>query len=298
MPAAMDLTALSEQDEYASRKKVTVNIHVNGNLTDSLKANLGLSVFRVDSLESFSGYDIRSWFYLGSDIKGYIESPEYYFTHTGEQAESALDNLMITQGWRRFKWEDLIENKMQEVEFIPEWTGHLVNGRITDRVSGQPIENQSTYLAGPGPKSQLAGSTSNKKGQVLFDMSHLLGSTVLVLQTENRNDSNFRMDISNPFSEKFTTHPFPVFKLSPYSREEIELNSVSTQVQNAYLLENRIRFKAPLFADSTSFYGEPDKKFFLDDYTRFNSMEEVVREYVTGVSVRKHQKPVFIPDYG
>jgi hypothetical protein len=289
MPSSLEMTAQAELDEYQNRKKVTVNIRVNSNVTDTLKANLCISVFRVDSLQSDEAYDIRSWFYLGSDIKGNIESPEYYFTHPGEKTETALDNLMLTQGWRRFKWEDVVQNILPEFEYIPEWTGHVVNGRITDRVSGLPVENLTTYLAGPGPKSQLAGSISNKKGQILFDMSHLLGSNVLVLQTENKNDSTYRMEIANPFSEKITTHIFPVFKLSPSSRNEIQLYSVGTQVQNAYLLENLIRFKAPVFADSTSFYGEPDKKFFLDDYTRFNSMEEVVREYITGVSVHKRQ---------
>ncbi len=289
MPSSLDMTAQAEQDEYQGRKKVTVNIRVNNKVTDTLKANLGISVFRMDSLQSDDNYDIRSWFFLGSDIKGNIESPEYYFTHPGEKTETALDNLMLTQGWRRFKWEDVVQNKLPEFEYIPEWTGHLVNGRITDRISGMPVENLTTYLAGPGPKSQLAGSVSNKKGQILFDMSHLLGSNVLVLQTENKNDSSYRMDISNPFSERTSGRIFPVFKLSPSSRDEIRLYSISTQVQNAYLLENLIRFKAPVFTDSTSFYGEPDKKFFLDDYTRFNSMEEVVREYVTGVSVRKRQ---------
>ena len=109
------------------------------------------------------------------------------------------------------------------------------------------------------------------------------------MQAENRNDSLYKLDISNPFSEKFSGHPFPAFKLNQHLKDEIQFYSLGTQVQNVYLLENLIKFKIPMYKDSTAFYGQPDKKFFLDEYTRFNSMEEVVREYVTGISVRKRQ---------
>jgi hypothetical protein len=110
-----------------------------------------------------------------------------------------------------------------------------------------------------------------------------------VLQIENRSDSNFRLDVSNPFSEKYSGHTYPSFQLNESLKNDLRFYNVSTQVQNVYSLASLIKFKAPKYSDTSSFYGEPDKKFFLDDYTRFNSMEEVVREYITGVSVHKRQ---------
>jgi hypothetical protein len=289
MPASLEISAQSEMEEYAARNKITTNIRINSGSSDSVTTSLGISVYKVDSLQYEEGPDIRCYFYLGSDIRGAIEHPEYYFNQQGGIAETGLDNLMLTQGWRRFKWEDVIESRQPEYEYIPEWAGHQVNGRITDRISGGPLENQSVYLAGPAIKSQLSGCISNNKGQLLFDFPHLQGSNVLVMESENRVDSNYRLDISNPFSEKFSGNPFPVFRLNQHLKDEMQFYSISTQVQNVYLLENLIKFKTPLYKDSTSFYGEPDRKFFLDDYTRFNSMEEVVREYVSGLSVRKRK---------
>jgi hypothetical protein len=287
MPGSLDISAQSEMDEYQSRKKVTAHIHLNNRGTDSSTASLGISVYRIDSLQNDEGPDIRSYLYLSSDIKGNIEQPEYYFTHNGEQSESAMENLMLTQGWRKFKWDEVLQAKDPEFEYIPEWTGHIVNARITDRISGHPLDNQTVYLAGPGIKSQLAGCISSKKGQLLFDLPHLLGSNVVVLQTENRADTNYRLDVLNPFSEKYSGSYFPPLKMNAALKADLQFYNIGTQVQNVYLLNNLIKFKAPVYSDSTSFYGEPDKKFFLDDYTRFNTMEEVVREYVTGVSVHK-----------
>ena len=39
--------------------------------------------------------------------------------------------------------------------------------------------------------------------------------------------------------------------------------------------------------DTTSFYGKPDRYFNLDEFTRFQTMEEVLREYIDDVRVRK-----------
>ncbi|MDP9041046.1 MAG: hypothetical protein M3N30_03630, partial [Bacteroidota bacterium] len=280
----------SELEEYQTRKKITTHIHISNKPADStMVTNLALSVYRTDSLQTADGPDIRSYLYLSSDIRGFIEHPEYYFNHSGEQSETAIDNLMLTQGWRRFKWEDILQPTHTDFDYIPEWTGHIINGKISDRVTGQPLANQMVYIAGPGIRSQLAGCFSNKKGQLIFDLPRLLGSNVIVMQTENRTDSNYRLDVANPFSEKASGNPFPSFKLNPDIKNTLQFYNVSTQVQNVYLLNNLIKFKAPHYTDSTAFYGEPTRKFFLDDYTRFNTMEEVVREYVTGLSVHKRQ---------
>jgi hypothetical protein len=50
--------------------------------------------------------------------------------------------------------------------------------------------------------------------------------------------------------------------------------------------------------DTSTFYGNPDERYLLDDYTRFTTMEDVMREYVKGVWVRKQNDNFhfFLPD--
>jgi hypothetical protein len=59
-------------------------------------------------------------------------------------------------------------------------------------------------------------------------------------------------------------------------------------VQNIFYdsVSNNFQLKT---ADSVAFYGRPDYTYELDDYTRFPTMEEVMREYVPGVAVRKRK---------
>ena len=50
---------------------------------------------------------------LSSQIRGFVEDPLYYFKADDEEHRQALDLLLMVQGWRRFRWEDMRE------EFVP-----------------------------------------------------------------------------------------------------------------------------------------------------------------------------------
>ena len=67
--------------------------------------------------------------------------------------------------------------------------------------------------------------------------------------------------------------------------DDVQARSLAMQVQNSYFhaYENR----PTTSTDSTTFYGQPDERYFLDRYTRFTVMEEVLSEYVPGVLVRR-----------
>jgi hypothetical protein len=286
-PAALSVIAQPDLDEYGTRKRIILDIRLNGSGSDTGTADLSLSVFKLDSLQHAPMRDIRSYIWMGSDISGNIESPEYYFTDSGETIRKATDNLMLTQGWRRFKWEDVLQNKAPGFEFIPEYAGQLITGEITDKKSGEPVENITVYAAVPGDKYELGTSISNKKGKILFDLRNFYGSNVLIVQTDPSRDSTYAIDISNPFSEKYADRPFPEFDLPGRYQSDILSHSIGTQVQGTFGIGNLYKFKPFVNADSTSFFGIPDKKFFLDDYIRFNSMEEVMREYIAGLTVKR-----------
>ncbi len=44
---------------------------------------------------------------LSSEIKGFVPDPSYFFEADDEEHRTALDLLMMTQGWRRFDWKTM-----------------------------------------------------------------------------------------------------------------------------------------------------------------------------------------------
>ncbi len=81
-------------------------------------------------------------------------------------------------------------------------------------------------------------------------------------------DSLYRFEIKNPFSTKNTARQVPLFTLSEKFKLDIEQRHVQMQVQHTYSKKYTNRFK-PTLTDNLAFYGRPDEKYVLDDFTRF-----------------------------
>jgi len=275
---------------YGQRKKVNIPVLAHFHDGKGITMDLSASIFKIDSLEE-SGQNIINYLLLTSDLKGNIESPDYYFEkeNTRESIE-ASDNLLLTHGWNRFKWEDIVYGN-KNIEYVPEYNGHQINARVTNISTGVPVKGILTYLTPRGINSRPYISISNNQGALLFETHNFFWQNELIVQLNTRNDSLYRVEILSPYSEKKSEYRIPELHLNPASINIIEQRSIHMQVQSIFFKNQNSLLKKQL-VDSTAFYGTPDKKFNLDDYTRFPTMEEVMREYVKGVMVRK-QNDVF-----
>jgi hypothetical protein len=254
------------------------------NGTSGKTSDLSVAVYKSDSLFNETGGNITDYFSLTSDLKGTIESPEYYRSNDALVKE-ATDNLMLTHGWRRFQWNDVIAGKYPAVNFLPEYRGHIAKG-IVRNVDGSVASGILTYAAAPGKITRLYGSRSNDKGEVYYEMQKFAGSANLVLQTNPKRDSTHRIEILSPFASEFSSIVIPPLQLSSGNAQALLERSVALQVQDIYYRDQFEKI-AKREADSSAFYGPPDEKYILDAFTRFPVMEEVMREYVPGVMVRK-----------
>ena len=57
---------------------------------------------------------------LGSELKGFVESPGYYFEMDDSIHRSHLDLLMMVQGWRRYEWRKMADVERFELPYLPE----------------------------------------------------------------------------------------------------------------------------------------------------------------------------------
>lgn len=75
---------------------------------DTFKGNVSVSITDADfDTTTNRNHNILTGFLLSSDLRGYIHKPSYYFINEGEAVDNALDLVMMTNGWRRFRWEEL-----------------------------------------------------------------------------------------------------------------------------------------------------------------------------------------------
>ncbi len=87
-------------------------------MADTIPANLSLSITDAAFDNDVAENSIVSDFLLKGDLKGYIHNPAYYFTSNTDPAlRAALDLVLLTNGWRRYNFEDLKVQKMPVVQF-------------------------------------------------------------------------------------------------------------------------------------------------------------------------------------
>jgi hypothetical protein len=291
----LELTASSDKEVYEPRSKVTMHLGTSNGTGKLVPADMSMAVVRVDTLTATGEMDITNYLWLCSDLVGDIESPGYYFSDPADPAAQAADNLMLTQGWRRFRWEDILQHKTPEFRFAPEYKGHIVRGKVV-MANGSPAKGIESFLAVPGTKTQFRDAFSDDSGVVKFEMSNFYGNDEIIVQTTGQEDGLRHIDITSPFAEKYPVSVLQPFSLPATQAAALTGLHMNVQVQNAYLF-SKLKQVLPPATDTTAFYSKPDNAYWLDDYVRFTTVEEILREYVPDVNVRKRngkfQLPVF-----
>lgn len=73
---------------------------------------------------------------LSSQIRGFVEQPEYYFEKDDAEHQRALDLLLMIQGWRRYDWHTMATPGAFVLNHMPEQTP-LMTGEVNKYQSEQ-----------------------------------------------------------------------------------------------------------------------------------------------------------------
>ena len=280
----LNVRVSADRDKYSTREKIAVTVTTKEDST-SRSANLSLAVYKIDTLQPVDKMNIENYLWLSADLPEAVESPEYYFDPSNPDRDLALDNLLLTQGWRRFRWEDILRQKKPGFKFLPEYTGHIIRGRIFDSATKMTARNKNVFLSSPGNNPIFNAANSDSSGRLRFDMKDFYSGGELVIRSEKSEDSALSIEIQSPFSDAWSRKPVPFFSFGQMDSVALGEYHKDILVQWEYGKAQLEKFSIPA-ADTTPFFGKPDVSYLLDDYVRFTTMEEVLREYVAQTSVR------------
>ena len=123
---------------------------------------------------------------LSSDLKGYIEDPNYYFTDINEDRIRQLDILLLTQGWRRFEWKNILSNSFPNLAFEPETTMEI-SGRVK-ALNGKPVVGGKVTLFSSAGDVFLMDTLTDVNGEFKFENLNFSDSTKFIVQARNEKD--------------------------------------------------------------------------------------------------------------
>jgi hypothetical protein len=96
---------------------------------EGVTANLSVSVTDA-GIAADSSNNIFSHLLLTSEIKGRVYRPAYYFSSNNDTVSQHLDLVMLTNGWRRFKWEDVVKGKFPSITYPKDSTYLTLSGKV------------------------------------------------------------------------------------------------------------------------------------------------------------------------
>ncbi|WP_026769131.1 hypothetical protein [Asinibacterium sp. OR53] len=121
------LNATIQVDTLSTTKRGKNVVEVD--LKDTTYANLSLSVTAAGT-NDVPDNTIISQLLLKGDLAGNIYQPAYYFASKADSVYGHLDLVMLTNGWRRYQWEEILKDPIPALKY-PKDSGYLsIKGKI------------------------------------------------------------------------------------------------------------------------------------------------------------------------
>lgn len=174
----------SDRDIYQPMDTVTVDFRVESDNPEG--EEFSLAIRDAERRTSGMGVDnITTHLLLSSDLKGFIESPEYYLEREDPATDRALDLLMQVHGWRCYEWKTLAGAKKFEPSF--ELEKNLAIKGFLPKPKGK--NGQVKLIMQLENGEQMEGSTqANKDGVFYFTPEEFYGTAHISIYSRGIDD--------------------------------------------------------------------------------------------------------------
>ncbi|MBD1387033.1 carboxypeptidase regulatory-like domain-containing protein [Mucilaginibacter rigui] len=196
----LNLLVTADNQSYAPRQKVKLNIDARDNGDKPVVGSFSIAVTDESKvpIDENTENNIFANLLLSSDLKGYIEQPAYYFNGS-EEAHADLDVLMLTQGYHRFEWKNVLNDTPSPNQYAVQ-KSFTISGRVTTP-SGAPVANGKVELINFDDGLLKVDTVTDPNGRFAFTDVIYADSLKFVIQArnaKNKRDVVIKMDTVPP----------------------------------------------------------------------------------------------------
>ena len=143
---APSLSIKADKGSYAPFEKVTLSFNLTDGKGTPFRDRFCLAVRDSRNQVNVFNDDLRTSLLLSSDLKGFIEKPEYYFNPDNAERLQHLDLLCMVQGWERYNWQ--IMTGIEEFKEVHrQENGLTLNGWVISTAGRNPMNNVEVNAA-------------------------------------------------------------------------------------------------------------------------------------------------------
>ncbi|KFF06009.1 TonB-dependent receptor plug domain-containing protein [Flavobacterium reichenbachii] len=186
----------TDKQTYLPREKVKVSVVTKDKNNQPIASNISVSVVDSKLLTYIDDKqdNILSWMFLGSELKGKIHEPRFYFDTNKklELKEEAIDLLLNTHGWRKYNQEN-IQNLVAQGRSLEPEKSNIIEGFIQNR-RRKPVSTKILFFT---DKGNVFETRSNSSGY--FRFNRIPFSKIAYLAAESGSSSEYTItnSISN-----------------------------------------------------------------------------------------------------
>ena len=181
----LDISDLSSS--YPKKGKTDLSVYSGTNGT-AVQGSFSMSVTNIAVVEPDpeNETNILTSLLLTSQISGYIERPNYYFLESWKERQVELDNLLLTQGWRKIEWKKQLlttdaNPKKYEVQKGLESPGSAYR-------SGNPMRNGKITIMSVDSNFVTGNALTDSTGRFRFEGLQFENNLRFIVQARTEKD--------------------------------------------------------------------------------------------------------------
>lgn len=296
----LKISVTPEKKSVKPREKIVLNVSVTGAGNNPVAANLSMAVTdaRQVPYADSNGATLVSHLLLSSDLKGTIEQPGYYFNPAQRDRLLKLDLLLMTQGWRRFTWPEVLNADLPDPKY-PLESGLSLTGQVVRPNQKQAGKVQLTFMlmGRDSARSFLTDATNEAGYYGLYGLDFTDTTSVLIQAITPKGNRNLSLTLDQLVKPVIRVTQVPYVPLM-FQRDELaeflkragEYLEIERQIRrNREILLQEVKVKAKRTEpqDSRKIYGSADATVKITPQLSGGAMSvlDILRGRVSGLLI-------------
>ncbi len=276
------------QPSYAPHEQISLDLRLTNEQGEPVQLSGSAAVLDDSQVPADSaGPTLRTHLLLTGDLQGQVEQPEIYFKDNTPQTRQAIDDLLLTQGWRR-----LVTPRVMDGQALTRTLG--LTGRILTR-RGRPVPDANLLFHFIAGDSVLFARSTRANAEGRFRLADLNWVDTVWIRVQVMNDQFKPLVAHAVFDQPGLRFEAPIYREQSYlatvadygTKAQLRLTASTGRV----LQEVVVRAARPdndTEARRVSVHGTPDATIKPGDKAgTYPNVYEMIASRVPGVQVSR-----------